>query len=88
MSSPKSPFSEQTRGKMERGSRNLVKGQNRKRKEGDYLGVTSQIIPWWPPGVAIIADLKPNIQRTPGDGREIVLGRDICPPSKLGLFRI
>lgn len=32
-------FSEQKRGKTERGSRHQVMGQIRKRKDGEYLGV-------------------------------------------------
>lgn len=61
-------------------------GQNRKRKEGDCLGVSSQIIPCGSPRAAIIADPKPNTQGTPGSGTEIiVLGRNFCPPTRLGI---
>lgn len=35
-------------------------GQNGKRKEGDCLGVTIQIIPLEFPRAAIIADLEPD----------------------------
>lgn len=75
-------------GKMQRVSSHLVICRNRKRMKGDCLGLTSEIIPWGSPRPAIIADLESNTLGTPGSGTEvIVLGRDCCPPLRLGMFR-
>lgn len=51
--------------------------QNRKKEEGDGLGIINQIIPWGSPRAVVIADPEPNTQGTLGGSTEIiVLGRD------------